>query len=248
MNHKAIGVIPARFASSRFPGKPLVKIGEKTMIRRVYEQAVKSRHLSKTVVATDDQRIMNEVTSFGGKAEMTSAAHKNGTSRCAEVVKKSPQFEIVVNIQGDEPFINPSDIDVLIEAFEDPKVLIATLAKELDLPADLEDGNTVKVGLDENSFGFGFSRKATSLQNAEVQSEKKLLKHVGLYAFKANLLPTLVNLRPTENEKAENLEQLRWLDHGYAIKVVKTHNDSISIDSPDDLNTAIAFLEQHPEF
>jgi len=235
-----LGIIPARFASTRFPGKPLVDIGGKTMIQRVYEQAKKSVKLKEVVVATDDERIAEEVKRFGGNVIMTSDQHRSGTDRCAETVKKVPgNWEAVINIQGDEPFIQPEQIDLLASLFENPSVLIGTLVKKLSDVADLDNSNTMKVVLDANGNGMYFSRSPIPFVRGEEKSkwlEKHFFyKHIGIYGYRSDVLQKLTLLAPGKLEMAESLEQLRWLENGYSIRTAFTELETLSVDSPEDL-------------
>jgi len=245
-----IGIIPSRYASTRFPGKPLAMINGKSMIQRVYEQALKSHYLSKVVVATDDDRIFNHVKSFGGEAIMTATSHTNGTSRCLEVIKKMEQqqstvtIDSVINIQGDEPFIRPEDIDKLATLFSDSKVDIATLAKKISQPDEIIDPNTVKVVMDVNQFALYFSRQAIPYVR-EVQAEQWLshnnfYKHIGLYGYRTGVLKKIALLPPSPLELSEKLEQLRWLENGFRIKVKTTDFESLSVDTTDDLKKIIS--------
>ncbi len=246
----SLGIIPARFASTRFPGKPLVDIGGKTMVRRVYEQACQSA-LEKVVVATDDQRIFDHVASFGGQVLMTSDRHPSGTDRCAEVAAL-PQYvdcQFVVNVQGDEPFIAPAQINLALELLVNNKELpIATLAKLIDPKSnlDLTDPNMVKVVFDKNLRALYFSRWPLpfhrNLEREKWLSNGIFYKHIGLYAFRREVLLEVAQLPPSRLELAESLEQLRWLENGYQIGVALTENESISIDSPGDLELAIGQL------
>lgn len=235
-----LGIIPARFASSRFPGKPLVDIGGKTMIQRVYEQAKKSKKLLEVVVATDDARIAEEVQRFGGKVVMTSDEHRSGTDRCAEAVKKVPgNWKAVVNIQGDEPFIQPEQIDLLAGLFENNSVLIGTLVKKLSDPADLDNPNTMKVVLDANGNGMYFSRSPIPYVRGEEKAnwldKHFFYKHIGIYGYRSDVLQRLTLLPPGKLEMAESLEQLRWLENGYSIRTAFTTLETLSVDSPEDL-------------
>lgn len=235
-----LGVIPARFASTRFPGKPLVVINGKTMIRRVYEQASASKQLSKVVVATDDERIFSEVKSFGGEVVMTSDQHRSGTDRCAETVSKFPgSWNAVINIQGDEPFIQPEQIDLLAGLFSDTEVKIGTLVKKLSDPADLDNPNTMKVVLDAKNNGMYFSRSCIPFvrgaEKSEWLSKHFFYKHIGIYGYRTEVLLELTKLQPGKLEIAESLEQLRWLENGYSIRTAFTEMETISIDVPEDL-------------
>ncbi len=235
-----LGIIPARFASTRFPGKPLTVINGKTMIRRVYEQASASKKLQQVVVATDDDRIADEVRSFGGSVIMTSDQHRSGTDRCAETVLKSAgEWNVVINIQGDEPFIQPAQIDLLAELFSDPEVEIGTLVKKLSDPTDLDNPNTMKVVLDAKNNGMYFSRSAIPFVRGAERSEwlkhHFFYKHIGIYGYRKDVLLQLTKLIPGKLEIAESLEQLRWLENGYKIRTAFTEMETISIDTPEDL-------------
>lgn len=240
---KIIGIIPSRYASSRFPGKPLVDIGGKTMIRRVYEQAARSKSLSSVIVATDDERIFNEVKSFGGNVMMTSASHNNGTERCAEVATTS-DADVIINIQGDEPFIQPEQIDLLAALFADSKVQIGTLVKEHPLNDELKNPARIKVVLNKNMEALYFSRSVIPfLQDSshpDSYRDSKLNaqyhKHIGIYGYRKDVLLEIVKLPSSPLELAESLEQLRWLENGYRIQCALTTHDSISVDTPEDLN------------
>jgi 3-deoxy-D-manno-octulosonate cytidylyltransferase len=238
---KAIGIIPARYQSSRFPGKPLVNIGGKTMIQRVYDQAIKCTALNEVIVATDDVRIEQVVQMFGGNVMMTSREHKNGTERCAEVIRKKFNSEslIVVNIQGDEPFIEPAQIEILVNVFADKKVQIATLIRPFQHENEKLNPSRVKAFVDEHFFALMFSRQPMSERLTE---QFTLYKHIGIYAFRSDVLTDVVQLPPSELELKENLEQLRWLQNGYRIKCVRTEHETISIDTPEDLQQALTML------
>ncbi len=246
----SLGIIPARFASTRFPGKPLVDIGGKTMVQRVYEQASKSA-LGQVVVATDDQRIFDHVASFGGQVVMTSDQHPSGTDRCAEVVSLSQfaDFQFIVNVQGDEPFIAPAQINLALEVLaRDENCPIATLARKIqsESNADLLDPNLVKVVFDKHQRALYFSRWPLpfhrNLPQEKWLAEGAFYKHIGLYAFRREVLLEVAALPPSRLELAESLEQLRWLESGYPIGVALTEFESISIDSPNDLELAVRQL------
>lgn len=240
---KVYGIIPARYASTRFPGKPLVEIAGKSMIRRVYEQCISCRKLDVVIVATDDSRIFEHVLSFGGRVVMTSPNHSSGTSRLGEVIKNLPDIDfkndIVVNIQGDEPFIDPAQIESLISLFNRQNVQIGTLISKISNPDDISNPNIVKVVTDKFGRALLFSRSAIpyvrGLEKSEWFHAKPFFRHIGLYAFKADVLTELINLPEAEIEKSESLEQLRWMFHGYSIFTSETDIETIGIDSPDDL-------------
>lgn len=251
---KFIAIIPARYASTRFPAKPLAMLGGKPVIQRVYEQVVGV--LDDAVVATDDERIYDAVKAFGGKVEMTSADHKSGTDRCWEAYCKQGQtYDVVVNVQGDEPFIQRSQLEALKRCFDDPQTDIATLVKpfaEADGLAALENPNSPKVVLDAQSRAIYFSRSVIpylrGVEREEWLSKQIYYKHIGLYAFRAKVLEAVTSLPQSTLEKAESLEQLRWLENGYKIGVGITDVETIGIDTPEDLARAEAFLQNHPEF
>lgn len=237
---KILGIIPARFGSTRFPGKPLVDIDGKTMIQRVYEQAKSCSALTDVIVATDDQRIFNEVTRFGGKVVITSTSHQSGTDRCAEVVSKlTTPYEIIINIQGDEPFIDPKQITQLCKCFLDKKTQIATLVKRITEQSDLFNENKVKVTFNKNNFAIYFSRNAIPFFRGEANEgwlkKHTYYKHIGIYGYRTRILKKITLLKPSTLELAEGLEQLRWLENGYNIKVAETELEAISIDTPEDV-------------
>ena len=235
---KILGVIPARYASTRFPGKPLVDIGGKTMIQRVYEQASKSV-LDEVVVATDDERIAAEVEKFGGKFVMTGSNHQSGTDRCAEVVQQLTGYDVVINIQGDEPFIDPEQISLLSSCFEDENVQLATLIKEIKEDAELFNPNIPKIVVNSNRQAIYFSRHPIPyLRNAEKGNWAKshqFYKHIGIYGYTTKVLLEITELKPSALELAESLEQLRWLENGYQIKTKVSNLETIAIDTPEDL-------------
>ncbi len=243
MNKEEIlGIIPARFASTRFPGKPLADIDGKTMIQRVYEQA--SKALTHVVVATDDERIMQAVQHFGGNVVMTASTHQSGTDRCTEALNRHEKttgktFHIVVNIQGDEPFVEPAQIETLLSCFTEPETQIATLVKPASDSAALFDPNKPKVVTGAKAQALYFSRSPIPHLRGHRTSQWHLnhhyLIHIGLYAYRAEVLRIITELTPTPLERAESLEQLRWLEHGYHITTKITHHESYSIDTPDDL-------------
>jgi 3-deoxy-manno-octulosonate cytidylyltransferase (CMP-KDO synthetase) len=237
-----LGIIPSRYASTRFPGKPLADIDGKTMIRRVYEQAIKARSFSKIIVATDDLRILEHVESFGGNVMMTSGKHASGTDRCGEVNQTLPDdYDIAVNIQGDEPFIQPGQLEKLITAFTDQEIQIATLAIRMKNEEDILNTNIVKVVFGKiNEKGspasaLYFSRSAIPC-NRDEDPETVYYKHIGIYAFRTDTLEHIITLPQGRLEKAESLEQLRWLENGFKIHVVETDMDTTGIDTPEDLN------------
>jgi 3-deoxy-manno-octulosonate cytidylyltransferase (CMP-KDO synthetase) len=245
------GIIPARFASSRFPGKPLAMIGNRSMIQRVFEQASKS--ISLVYVATDDQRIFDAVLSFGGKVIMTSPDHQSGTDRCAEAAdliadETGSGIDIVINIQGDEPFIKPEQIDLVRECFTDDRVQIATLVRKAEAGEDIFNPNQPKVIL--NAFGDAiyFSRAAIPFVREAEKSEwtrkNVFYKHIGLYGYRTETLKALTRLAQSPLEISESLEQNRWIENGYRIRTAVTKWESVGIDTPGDLERAKFFLEQ----
>lgn len=228
-----IGIIPARYHSSRLPGKPLVNILGKSMIQRVYEQAKQSK-VDELIVATDDQRIEAEVKAFGGQVMMTSNKHISGTDRCLEVIENiNKKVDIVVNIQGDEPFINPTQINHLMAAFDDSSTAIATLAKQTENKSEILDEHTPKVQFDDNFWATSFDRRIS------YNKRTTYYKHIGLYAYRPTILREICQLPSTENERQLRLEQWRWLDHQYKIKIQLTSLDAYAVDTPDDLKKII---------
>ncbi|MDG1333347.1 MAG: 3-deoxy-manno-octulosonate cytidylyltransferase [Crocinitomicaceae bacterium] len=241
---KCIGIIPARYASSRFPGKPLIDLSGKTMIQRVYEGAAKSSILSEVIVATDDQRIFDEVERFGGKVMMTSADHRTGTDRCGEVAKQM-EADVVINIQGDEPLIDFRQLDQLLEAFQDESVQIATLGIADVSEEDKQNPNRIKLVLNHQNDALYFSRSSVPNEHHAKQEDREnfpFFRHIGVYAYRKKALLELVNLEPTDLEKIESLEQLRWMYYGYSIRVVETDIETPNIDVPEDVEKVRAFL------
>lgn len=239
---KVLGVIPARYASTRFPAKPLADIGGKSMIQWVYAQASKSTKLSKVVVATDDQRIFDHVQSFGGVVCMTSGDHPSGTDRCFEALTKQKEtFDYLVNIQGDEPFISPKQIDTLA-AMLDGNTELATLAKRITDQESLQNPNVVKVVRNVHDEALYFSRSPIPFAR-NTKEEIIYFKHIGMYGYRADILEKVTKLKVSKLEKAESLEQLRWLENGFKIKVAETDQETIGVDTPEDLEKAVAFLK-----
>jgi len=245
------GIIPARYASSRFPGKPLAMIGDKSMIQRVYEQAGKS--ISVVYVATDDKRIYDAVIGFGGKAVMTSTDHQSGTDRCAEAAdliagETGRKIDIVINIQGDEPFIKPEQIDLVKDCFSSDSVQIATLVRKAEPDEDIFNPNQPKVILNTEGDAIYFSRAAIPFVREAEKSEwtrkHVYYKHIGLYAYRTETLKQITRLACSPLEIAESLEQNRWIENGFRIRTAVTIWESIGIDTPDDLERAKIFLEQ----
>lgn len=248
---KFIGIIPARYASTRFPGKPLADMDGKPMIQRVYEQV--TGVLDNVYVATDDQRIEEAVKRFGGNVVMTSDQHRSGTDRCYEAYTKIGEgYDIVINIQGDEPFIHPEQIETLKNCFDRPDVQIATLVKPFrpddDFETALFNANSPKVVLNKNQEALYFSRSIIPYMRGRNYKEwlpnHTYYKHIGLYAYRADILKEITALPQSPLELAESLEQLRWLENGYKIKVGITRQETIGIDTPEDMAKALEFLHR----
>ena len=262
-----IAIIPARYASTRFPGKPLAKLGGKTVIERVYQQV--SKAVDDLCVATDDDRIRQAVEVFGGRVVMTSPNHRSGTDRIREALDKLNENEngnenvngfreapeqtakngddlVIINVQGDEPFIQPSQISTVMRCFDDPDTQIATLGKRFESVEAMKNPNSPKIVTDNRGFALYFSRSPIPFvrgkDEAEWLSHYPFLKHIGLYAYRARVLREVTQLPPSPLEVAESLEQLRWLENGYRIKVAETDAETIGIDTPDDLQRAEEWL------
>ena len=241
---KCIAIIPARYASTRFPGKPLAILGGKPVIQHVYEQV--SSVLDEVYVATDDERIYNKVLEFGGRVVMTSPNHKSGTDRIEEAANKiGTDADIIINVQGDEPFIHPSQIRSLIACFDEPTTQIATLGKPFGADADMsliDNPNSPKIAVDNNGFALYFSRSVIpyirGTEHAEWAGNYPFLKHLGVYAYRTNVLREITKLPQSSLELAESLEQLRWLQNGYRIRVGTTDIETVGIDTPEDLKKA----------
>tara|TARA_B100001142_G_scaffold262760_1_gene265839 strand:- start:569 stop:1282 length:714 start_codon:yes stop_codon:yes gene_type:complete len=228
---KIIGIIPARYSSTRFPGKPLANILGKSMIQRVYEQCKKSTVLSELIIATDNKKILKHVDEFGGKAIMTASSHPSGTDRCNEVIEKiEDEYDIVINIQGDEPFIHPNQIDQVASLFDTQEIKITTLAKKITDAKILQDRNTPKAVFNKQGIALNFCR----LINPSSKTDS-YFKHIGIYGYRTQILKEICCLPQSENEIKEKLEQLRWLDNKYMIKVGVTTNESISVDTVEDI-------------
>jgi len=248
---KFVGIIPARYGSSRFEGKPLAMLGDKPVIEHVVRRA--SRALDRVVVATDDERIAGCVAAFGGEAVMTSPAHRSGTDRVYEAFTKiNSDADVVINIQGDEPFIAGEQLESLKECFDDPDAKIATLARPFDPALGFEalfDPNLVKVTFDNNFHALYFSRSIIPYVRGKEWKQwldsVQFFSHVGIYAYRADTLKAITTLKQSTLECAESLEQLRWLQNGYTIKVGITDHPTIGIDTPADLETARAYLRHH---
>lgn len=242
---RILGVIPARYASSRFPGKPLIDLKGKTMIQRVYEGVKQSTKLTEVIVATDDARIEEEVLRFGGKVMMTSSEHPSGTDRCGEVARMYSDYDVVINIQGDEPLVDYRQIDQLAASFENPTTNIATLGIKQVSMEDIQNSNRIKIVVDHAQNALYFSR--SPIPNFANFKEDPIrfypfYRHIGLYAFRSSTLQELVTLTPTLLEQIESLEQLRWLYYGYKIQVVETNIETPNIDVPEDLEKVLILL------
>lgn len=242
---KFIGIIPARFASTRFPGKPLAMLGGRTVIQRVYEQA--TAILDEAYVATDDERIYQAVEQFGGRAVMTRTDHKSGTDRIEEAAEKiGTQADVIINIQGDEPFIQQSQIETLMHLFDEPTTQIGTLGKRFETIEAALNPNSPKIVTDKRGFALYFSRSIIPYIRGKEQGEWlqhfPFLKHLGLYAYRREVLREVTLLPQSPLEIAESLEQLRWLENGYRIRVGLTDVETVGIDTPEDLQRAEAFL------
>jgi 3-deoxy-manno-octulosonate cytidylyltransferase (CMP-KDO synthetase) len=252
-NISFIGIIPARYASTRFPGKPLADIAGKSMIQRVYEQA--SKELDTVMIATDDNRIVEAVEAFGGKVVMTSDQHRSGTDRCYEALSKTEgNFDVVINIQGDEPFVKPEQIVELKACFENPDTQIATLVKSFSADDDFEvvfNANSPKVVFNARREALYFSRSIIPYYRNAVPSEwlkkQTYYKHIGMYAYRSQVLSEITRLPQSSLELAESLEQLRWLENGYRIKVAITDTETIAIDTPEDLKRANEWFLENRE-
>lgn len=248
---KVVGIIPARYASTRFPGKPLALIKGKPMIQRVYEQALKSK-LDAVVIATDDVRIADAVMDFGGQYVMTSPNHRSGTDRCCEALDLlKTKYDAVVNIQGDEPFIDPKQIDLLVDLILRDDTPLASLAKRIDDADELFSPNAVKVVVNQEGNALYFSRNPIpfmrNVDRDEWLAKGRFYKHIGIYAYKADVLHQVARMEPSALEQAESLEQLRWLENGLAIRMALSDAENISIDTPDDLHRAEQYAQTKPE-
>lgn len=240
---QVLAVIPARYESTRFPGKPLIDLAGKSMIRRVYEGVQKSSLVSKVIVATDDQRIIDEVQSFGGEVVMTSAHHVNGTGRCVELAATLDTFDVVINVQGDEPLIRSEQLDALIHSFQDNSVEISTLAIASSSESDFVNENRIKVAIDAKSNALYFSRSPIPNQS-KTKNPVEFYKHIGIYAFRREILLETQNMEPCAIEHSESLEQLRWMHYGKHIRVVETNIETPNIDSPEDVEKVLRLLRR----
>lgn len=246
-----LAIIPARYASTRFPGKPLINIKGKSMIQRVVEQSLKA--FKYVYVATDEQKIVEHVNNLGYNVVMTSNQHKSGTDRCAEALyiisrNLNKKFDIVVNIQGDEPYISPEQLHLIVKAFEHKPTQIATLIKRIENNQDLLDPNKPKVIIDSKGKAIYFSRSVIPfVRNHEPENwlhHHTFYKHIGLYAYRANILNKITKLQPSSLEKAESLEQLRWIENGYHIQTIVTNLETFSIDTPEDLKKVLSLFDK----
>lgn len=243
---KFIGIIPARYASTRFPGKPLAMLGGRSVIQRVYEQV--AAVLEEAYVATDDERIFKAVEEFGGRVVMTRQDHKSGTDRIEEAAEKiGTQADVIINIQGDEPFIQKSQIETLKSLFENSETQIGTLGKKFESIEAATNPNSPKIVTDKNGFALYFSRSIIPYIRGKEQTEWlqyfPFLKHLGLYAYRRDVLRQITQLPQSPLELAESLEQLRWLENGYRIRVGLTDVETVGIDTPEDLRRAEEFIK-----
>lgn len=245
----AIAIIPARYNSTRFPGKALADIKGKPMVQRVYERCKKSESIDRVIIATDDDRIMEAAKGFGAECVMTSEACQSGTERVFEVVEKLElKDEIIVNVQGDEPFIHPDQLKQIVSLFEDKNTHIATLKRRIEEREDLVNNNVVKVVSDHFGRAIYFSRCAIPFSREHHITEMELdnhmyYKHIGLYAFSSDIIPELKKCRVSSLEKAESLEQLRWIENGYAITIGESSYNSHGIDTPEDIDRVLGMLK-----
>lgn len=247
-----LAIIPARYQSSRFPGKPLVDIHGKSMVQRTYEQALKANSLSKVVVATDDERIFNHVKSFGGDVVMTSTEHPSGSDRCNEAVHLIQKvtgitYDVTINVQGDEPYIKPEQINLLADCFKNLETEIATLVKKVSTTQELFSPSIAKVLLNKNNEAICFSRQAIphirQIPEADWLKHHTFYKHIGIYGYRTAVLEKITQLAPSAIENAEALEQMRWIENGYKIKVAETEFDSKAVDTPEDLKKLLTMLD-----
>lgn len=243
---KFIGIIPARYASTRFPGKPLALLGGKPVIQHVYEKV--AAVLEAAYVATDDERIYDAVKSFGGQVVMTRTDHKSGTDRIEEAIEKiGGEWDVVVNVQGDEPFVAKSQLDTICHCFDNPTTQIATLGKPFESMEAVQNPNSPKIVVDNMGFAMYFSRSVIPYVRGKEKSSwlthYPFLKHLGIYAYRKNVLRQITKLPQSSLEIAESLEQLRWLQNGFKIKVGTTDVETVGIDTPQDLERAEEFLK-----
>ena len=235
---QATGIIPARFHSQRFPGKPLALIQGKPMIERVYEKASESKFLEKIIVATDDERISRAAQNIGAEVQMTSPLHNSGTERVAEVANET-KTPLIINIQGDEPLIKGQMIDALVLALQNESIPMVSLMAKVENLELLRDTDTVKVVVDKNGYALYFSRSPLPFQPSDY-----FFQHIGIYGYQRNFLLKLIRLGPSWLEKTENLEQLRALEHGFPIKMIETQSPTLSIDTPKDIIRLEEFLKK----
>jgi 3-deoxy-manno-octulosonate cytidylyltransferase (CMP-KDO synthetase) len=244
VHRKILGVIPARYASSRFPGKALARIGSKTMLEHVYERVSMARYLSSVIIATDDERIYDEARRFRAPVKMTRSDHLSGSDRVAEVASAHPEAALIVNVQGDEPLIDPLAIDAaILPMLDDPDTAMGTLAKRIENPDEIADPNVVKVVTDRAGMALYFSRSPIPHVRSDARAGSLFLKHIGLYVYRRDFLLEYSALPVGPLEKAERLEQLRALENGHRIRVVETEYESLGVDTPADLERVSRLFE-----
>ncbi|HKK79671.1 MAG TPA: 3-deoxy-manno-octulosonate cytidylyltransferase [Phaeodactylibacter sp.] len=248
---KTVGIIPARYASTRFPGKPLAQLAGRPIIQHVYERVLQASSIDRAVIATDDERIAEAARRFGAEVAMTAADHPSGTDRCAEVAAGLPAESIVVNVQGDEPFISPRQIDRVVTPLVENNLPISTLAKRIQQREALFNSNVVKVVVGKKGRALYFSRSTIphlrGIPPEQWLEHAVFLKHIGLYGFQRDSLLEVVSLPRGQYEQAESLEQLRWLEAGYPIHVLETTEETLGIDTPEDLEkAAVIYQNQNP--
>lgn len=245
---KILGIIPARYDSIRFSGKPLIDLAGKSMIQRVYEQAKKASSLAEVVVATDDERIFNAVKAFKGNVIMTASNHKSGTDRCAEVCKKMIGYDAIINIQGDEPLIDPKQINLLASCFNDISTELATLVKKIETDEELFNQNTPKVIINKDLEAIYFSRQVIpfvkGVAPTQLLKTHIFYKHIGIYGYRTTTLGIISKLKLGNLELSEQLEQLRWIENGYKVKVAITKSESLAIDVPEDVAKVLEVLKK----
>ena len=239
---KILGIIPARYSSSRFPGKPLIDLKGKSMIERVYFGAKKCKLIDKVLVATDDERIEQHVKGFGGDVELTSEHHRSGTERCAEIIEKYQDFDVVLNIQGDEPLINPHHLETILALFENQDTEIGTLITSFTSFEEIENKNRIKVVIGKNGNALYFSRSIIPFQEWKVRDFTSYKKHIGVYAFRSDVLKRISAYGPCNIETQESLEQLRWLYHGHTITTAFIDEPTPNIDVPEDVQRVLDLL------
>lgn len=247
MENQFVGIIPARYASTRFPGKPLADLNGKPMIQVVYEHVLEA-DLYKAVVATDDDRIFQCVKRFNGEVTLTSPNHPSGTDRCGEAAAKLdlPDNSVIINIQGDEPFISKKEIQLLMNCFSNPEVEIATLVKPFENPQEAQNPNKVKVTIDKNGKALYFSRFPIPFVRDAQSVQPTYFQHLGIYAYRYKTLKKLIRLKPSNLELCEKLEQLRWLENGYSIFTASCQYNGIGIDTPEDLEQLLKYFKTNP--